>query len=90
MSAQIHWHDIQELACAVCGLDYEDVVNNNREDEIYDALEDKLGVDFDGFTSVVFALLPMVTVATSGLSGSSYRGFGKDGVWLVKEEISYD
>lgn len=86
--SNVHWHDVQELACAVCGLDYEDTINNGRDDEIDDALEEKLGVDFDGFMAVAAALLPLVTVAKGGLSDTVRKGFGKDGLWLLCEEVS--
>ena len=47
----------------------------------------KFDVDFDQFAALMGAVLPLCAVAKSELTDTVYRGFGSDGLWLVKQEI---
>ena len=44
-------------------------------------------IDLDQFYLLIEKLLPLCEHAKSELTGITYRGFGKDGVWLIKQEI---
>ena len=83
----ISYDEAQELACAVLGLDYDTFVNENREDEIDDALYEKLEVTMEQFQSVASALLSLTPPIGSELTNTIYNAFGKEdddmGCWLA-------
>ena len=82
------YYEIQELACAVCGLDYDTLVDEGREDEIENTLYEKLNVDIEQFGDVVKALLPFTPCVKAGLSGTIYHAFvnEKEGIMIIKQE----
>ena len=44
-------------------------------------------IDLDQFYLLIEKLLPLCEHAKSELTGITYRGFGKDGVWLIRQEV---
>lgn len=48
---------IEELASIMLGKDYDDIVNNDKEQELHSAISDNYGVDFDNFAKIVWDLL---------------------------------
>ena len=62
--------DVLELAAHIVGLP-----ENSKDSDIEDALIDKLYVDLYGLSLTVEALLPMIDIGSSELTGKSYKGF---------------
>lgn len=77
--------DIEELACYLAGLDYDeiDADENIIEEHIYA----EFGIDLEQFTELINRLLPMIDVGKSPLTNKRYKGFAQPGIWLVKIEI---
>ena len=75
--ARLHYDELQELACAVLGLDYDDVVNDDRESEIDEKLYEKLDIDIEQFQKVAEALIEFTPLVGGGLTGKVYHAFGK-------------
>lgn len=84
-TAKIHPFDIEQLACAIIGLDYDEIDANT---EIIDReLVVNLNVDLQQFQRIVERLIPLIQVGQSPLTKKIYKGFAEDSVWLVKSEI---
>lgn len=83
-----YW-DAQELACAVLGLNYDDLVNEGREDEIDNALYEKFEIGMEQFCDIVKALLPFTPCVKAGLSGTIYHAFvnEKEGIMIIKQPV---
>ena len=83
----LYW-DTQELACAILGLNYDDLVDEGRENEIEEALYEKLEINMEQFCNIVEALLPFTPTVKAGLSGKIYHAFvnEKEGLMIVKLE----
>jgi len=62
--------DVLELAAHITGLS-----TKSSDSDIEDALIDKLNVDLYGLSLTVEALLPMIDIGSSELTGKSYKGF---------------
>ena len=77
---RINWFDAEEL---VRGMD-----NLDDSVDIEDHLAEKYGLGLDEFCTIINKLLPLVIVGKSPLTGQIFRGFGKDGVFFLKEPIS--
>jgi hypothetical protein len=77
------YYDLQELACAILGLDYDKLVDNGEEDEIDNALYDKFEISMEQFCDLVKALLPLTMPLQSPLTKEWHYCFGKeeDGLW---------
>ena len=75
--------EAEELAIHLCGLD-EDDPDLNIEDAVYE----KYGIDFDAFEKMAGDLLPLCVVGKAALSGKMYKGFGADGYFIVKRELT--
>lgn len=68
--------EYEELACLICGLDYDKVCEDSDEWEIItNALEDKFGVDFDTFEEIAKALIDYTPVVNTALSDTPVHGF---------------
>ena len=88
MKIEMTYYEVQELACAICGLDYDTLVDEGREDEIEDALYEKFGISIEQFSAVAEALLPFTPVVEAGISGTLYHAFvnDKEGVMIAKRK----
>ena len=79
--------EIEELAAHICGLDYDNVEYSDIEESLYE----KFNIDFDSFQNLMYALVPMIDVGTSPLTGTRYKGFSKveknHGCWLLRVEV---
>lgn len=86
-TATTHIYAIEELACKVTGLDYDEIDADTQI--IEEKLIDDLGVDLSQFQEIVNRLLPLIMIADSPLTETKYRGFAdiKKQVWLVKTEL---
>lgn len=85
----MNYRDAQELACAILGLNYDDLVDEGRENEIDEALYEKFEIDMDQFVNIVEALLPFTPVVQAGLTGNKYHAFvkEKEGLMIVKQLV---
>jgi hypothetical protein len=82
---RVHWHDIEELACHILDLDYDEVDYSEIEEAIYE----KFDCSFETFQDIVEHLIPLADSGKSPLSGEVFQGFSKDEgdglrCWIVK------
>lgn len=83
------YYEAQELACAILGLNYDELVDEGRESEIEETLWAKFNIDIDNFVNLLKALLPFTPVVKAGLSGNLYHAFvnEKEGIMIVKQAV---
>lgn len=83
------YYEAQELACAILGVNYDDLVDEGREDEIEEAIYVKFGIDMEQFTNIVEALLPFTPIVQAELTGNKYHAFvnEKEGLMIVKQQV---
>ena len=62
--------------------DNEDLEENDLERILYNYCD----IDLDQFYLLIEKLLPLCEHAKSELTGTIYRGFGKDGIWLINRK----
>ena len=78
--------DTHELICHLCNLD-----DNSTYDELEQAIFDNYEVSIDAFDAIAHALLPLIDVGKSELTGKTYKGFSVHtngyGFWLLKTEV---
>lgn len=89
---RLDWMGIQELACAMLGIDYDDAINEGEIDidgKFYDEFE----VDIDQFQKIVEHLITIADCGRSPLTETLYQGFSKpvDGVenareWIIRHQ----
>ena len=81
------YYDAQKLACAILGVNYDDLVDEGREDEIEEAIYVKFGIDMEQFTNIVEALLPFTPIVQAKFTGIKYHAFidEKEGLMIVKQ-----
>lgn len=86
-TAPTHIFEIEELACKITGLDYDEIDADTQIIEY--KLMDELGVDLQQFQEIVERLLPLIQIANSGMTEKTYKGFADiEGFkWLVKTEV---
>jgi Mn-dependent DtxR family transcriptional regulator len=85
--AKIHMFDVEELACKILGIDYDEI---DADTEIIEhELDDQLNIDLDTFYDLMTRLLPLVEVAKSPITEITYKGFVdmKKGIWLLKDTV---
>lgn len=84
--AKVLMFDIEELACKITGLDYDEIDADTSiiEEKLYEEFE----IDLDNFASIISRLLPLVDVGESPFTGKVYKGFADvdNKVWLVRTE----
>ena len=88
--------DIEEVACAVLGLEYEDYEEaDNCTEQIENILIDEMNIDLDTLEQIVSKLLPTIDVGKSPLTENMYKGFTRNFIegsyemkkWIAKMEI---
>lgn len=84
--------DIEEVACAVLGLEYEDYEEaDDCTEQIENILIDEMNIDLDTLEQIVSKLLPIIDVGKSPLTGNLYKGFSREfikGSYKVKKWIA--
>ncbi|MDM1378186.1 hypothetical protein [Myroides marinus] len=81
----IHPHAIEELACKLIGIDYEEIgVDTSLIEE---ELDEKFDVDLDELKVLIDHLIPLIQIGRSPLTDILYKGFGDNGVMIVKAEV---
>lgn len=86
-TASVSTYDVEELACKITGLDYDEI--DADEAKIEDALQEKFEISIGQFADIVRHLLPLVDVGYSPLTDTRYKGFAdtEKQMWLVKMEV---
>jgi hypothetical protein len=85
---RIDRYDVEELACKIVGLDYDEI--DADEQVIEDKMIDLYGCDLDQFASIIDKLLPMIDVGSSPITKERYKGFSdtEKQMWFVKMKIN--
>ncbi|MFK8302665.1 hypothetical protein ACI75Y_07110 [Capnocytophaga stomatis] len=85
--AKVSIWDIEQLACKITGLDYDEIDADTSviEDKLYEEFE----IDLDNFAKIISRLLPLIDVGKSPLTKKVYKGFAdnENNCWLVKTEV---
>lgn len=82
------YYDCVDLAKEILGYTPEES-DGMDEADIGQDLYDKFGFpNLETFQEMIGKLLPLCDTARSELTGRAYRGFGKDGLFLVKMEVT--
>ena len=88
--------DIEEVACAVLGLEYEDYEEaDDCTEQIENILIDEMNIDLDTLEGIVSKLLPLIEIGKSPLTGIAYKGFSREFIkgsckvrkWIAKMQI---
>ena len=88
--------DIEEVACVILDLDYEDYEESNEcTEQIENILIDEMNIDLDTLERIVSKLLPFIEVGKSPLTGIVYKGFSREFIkgsckvrkWIAKIQI---
>ena len=84
---KVNSFDIEELACYITGLNYDEI--DADTDIIDEKIIEEFGCDLQQFTCIIQRLLPMIDVGSSPLTNKRYKGFSntEKGVWFVKMDI---
>lgn len=83
------YYEVQELACAILNLNYDDLVDEGRENEIENALYEKFEISMEQFFNIVEALLPFTPIVQAAISGNKYHAFvnDKECLMYVKQKV---
>jgi hypothetical protein len=57
------------------------------EEDLSDFIYYEYGIDIEAFVCLVNDLLPLCSIAQSPLTGTWYRGFGTDNIWLFNKKV---
>lgn len=81
--------EVEELACAMFGLDYDTLVDEGREREIEETLYNKYEIGIEQFVELIKDLLPFTPIVNSELQGKCYHAFVDKNMSLmiVKKEV---
>ena len=88
--------DIEEVACAVLGLEYEDYEEaDDCTEQIENILIEEMNIDLDTLERIVSKLLPLIEMGKSPLTGIAYKGFSREFIkgsckvrkWIAKMQI---
>ena len=74
----VHWIDVEELA--------REMLNLEDDAEVEKSLWDTLEVSFESFHKIVERLVHFTPPVKSALAGKTYKGFVKDGRFIIKVE----
>ena len=83
--ANVHQFDIEELACRILGIDYDEIDADTEiiNEELYNQFE----TDLDNFQDIVNRLLPLIDVGESPITKEKYKGFSTGNSWLAKVPV---
>lgn len=83
------YYEVQELACAILGISYDNLVDEGRESEIEEILYEKFEISMEQFSNIVEALLPFTPIVEAGISGNKYHAFvnEKECLMIVKQKV---
>jgi hypothetical protein len=80
--ATVHVFDMEELACKIMGIDYDEINADTEviEEELYNQFE----IDLENFSEIVNRLLPLIDIGESPLTKQKFKGFSTGQMWLAK------
>jgi hypothetical protein len=80
--ATVHVFDMEELACKIMGIDYDEIDADTEviEEELYNQFE----IDLENFSEIVNRLLPLIDIGESPLTKQKFKGFSTGQMWLAK------
>lgn len=84
--------DIEEVACTILELEYEDYEEaDDCTEQIENILIDEMNINLDTLEQIISKLLPTIDVGKSPLTGNMYKGFSREltkGSYKVKKWIA--
>lgn len=72
-----------DLYCKEIESEVEDLEDCILEEFLYNKYE----ISIDYFIDLIKDLIPLIDIGTSELTGKTYKGFGKNNLWIIKREI---
>jgi len=72
--------DVEELVRGIGGL--------SDDADVFEYVWENFNVDWYDFLRLIETLLPLIVVGESPLTGKIYRGFGKEGMFFIKQEVN--
>ena len=84
----IEW-DIEELAYKAMGKTSEEAEKEVNDGDIYDAIYDKYGIDFETYCEIVKDLLPFTKIIKTAITGDKFYAFvdNKEARAIVKIDV---
>ena len=90
----MNYWEAQELACQILGLNYDELVDEGREDEIEEKLYEEYEIGVDQFWNIADELLKLTPSVESKMTRTLYNAFGvqEGDTWraIAKAEIDKD
>ena len=83
--ANVHQFDMEELACKILGIDYDEIDADTQiiEEELYNQFE----TDLENFSDIVSRLLPLIDIGESLFTKEKFKGFSTGQMWLAKVPV---
>ena len=69
------WDEIEELACCLLHVDYDDLVDSYNESVIYDIFYEEYNVTLEEFEHLLNDLVKFTNPWKSPITGEIYQGF---------------
>lgn len=87
--ADISTCDLEELACYITDLDYNQVDEDDSYNIIELRLHEKFSIDMETFREILSRLLPLANSGTSPITGQRFKGFTDqaESYWIMKMEV---
>ncbi|MGL4956592.1 MAG: hypothetical protein ACRC9X_05385 [Bacteroidales bacterium] len=84
---KVEMFDVEELACKITGLDYDEIDADTAT--IEERLYDDFGCYLEQFRIIIQRLLPLIDKGESPITGKVYKGFAdtEKNCWIVKGEV---
>ncbi len=82
MTTKLDFHDIEDLARLICGIDEDD-----ENADVDEALFEKFEVSFDSFAKLIEKLIDHTPEAAATLSNKIYTGFVNRDCFIIKKEV---
>jgi hypothetical protein len=83
--SKLNYLEDMELAIAVLGINEDEC--EDIDSEIDNLLAECYEIDLQTFSRIAGTLLDLIDVGTSPITGEKFKGFAKDGCWLVKRRV---
>ena len=84
---RVDFFELEELACKILGLDYDEIDADTSviEEKMYE----ELNMDLEMFQEIIERLMPLIDQGESPMTGDIYKGFAdvKNQCWLLKTKV---
>lgn len=77
-------YELYELMAFLCGVQDDTLTEYEISNLFYETYE----IDEDQFRILIEDLLPLCIMVKSPLTDTWYQGFGSNGLWLMKQQIT--